>query len=400
MNIGMVLEVPFPPDVRVENEARALVQAGHTIHIFSIGFGNNARREKFAEHIFLYRLKMNRWLYNKIRVSILRFPFYNSLWLRFLKKISTNLHLNAVHVHDLPLAKVGKALADEKEIPFVLDLHENYPAGLKVWKHTQNKFGRYFFDVERWSKYENKYVREADKVIVVTEEALERFYRIGIDPKKFVVVSNTLNLDYFCSPQKARENNLRQTRFTITYVGGFGPHRGLKVAIKAMPQILSNVPQTRLVLVGDGSDREELIKLVTNLQLNDHVEITGWARFNEIPNYIAKSDVCIIPYLSTEHTETTIPHKLFQYMYLKKPVVVSDCRPLKRIVNDADAGLVFKAGDSEDFARVVLQLRTEELRRELGMHGYQAVIKRYNWKNDGSRLVELYKNLELEKSGG
>ena len=116
MNIGMVLEVPFPPDVRVENEARALVQAGHTIHIFSIGFGNNARREKFAEHIFLYRLKMNRWLYNKIRVSILRFPFYNSLWLRFLKKISTNLHLNAVHVHDLPLAKVGKALADEKEI--------------------------------------------------------------------------------------------------------------------------------------------------------------------------------------------------------------------------------------------------------------------------------------------
>ena len=55
------------------------------------------------------------------------------------------------------------------------------------------------------------------------------------------------------------------------------------------------------------------------------------------------------PHEDFEHTQTTVPHKLFQYMMGRKTVLVSDCAPLKRIIGDNEAGYVFKAGGSGFF---------------------------------------------------
>jgi len=83
-------------------------------------------------------------------------------------------------------------------------------------------------------------------------------------------------------------------------------------------------------------------------------------------------------------------------MYLKKPVVASDCKPLKRIVTETGAGLVFKSGDSSDFALAIVKLREKAFRDELGMRGYHAVVQKYNWKNDGNKLIDLYNSLKNE----
>jgi len=108
--------------------------------------------------------------------------------------------------------------------------------------------------------------------------------------------------------------------------------------------------------------------------------------------------VCIIPHVSNEHTETTIPHKLFQYMYMRKPVVVSDCRPLQRIVMETNSGAVFKSGDEFDFARVILQLfENDLLRKQMGENGNRAVIGKYNWENSSRSLIGLYSNLERKR---
>lgn len=99
------------------------------------------------------------------------------------------------------------------------------------------------------------------------------------------------------------------------------------------------------------------------------------------------SDVCLVPHNKNSHTDTTIPHKLFQYMLEGKPVVVSSCKPLKRVVEETDSGLVSEAGKKKDLADKIIDLyNNENLRRELGENGKKAAQGRYNWQKETGSL--------------
>ena len=74
------------------------------------------------------------------------------------------------------------------------------------------------------------------------------------------------------------------------------------------------------------------------------------------------TDINIIPHLANDHTDNTIPHKLFQIMMSKSLLLVSSCKPLKRIVEKYDCGVVFKADDVNDFTdKVVLAKAIHQL---------------------------------------
>jgi len=77
-------------------------------------------------------------------------------------------------------------------------------------------------------------------------------------------------------------------------------------------------------------------------------------------------------------------------------VVVSDAVPAGRIVNGERCGLVFKAGDPENFAQAVFQLTDASVREVYGRRGRAAVLERYNWEIDSRTLVNLFNGLEKE----
>jgi glycosyltransferase involved in cell wall biosynthesis len=230
---------------------------------------------------------------------------------------------------------------------------------------------------------------------VVVEEAKERLSKIGINPGKITVIENTIDVDYFQN-LKIDQNILNRYlgQFLISYIGGFGGwHRGLDTAVKAMPKVLEVIPRARLLLVGKGSIKPELEKLVKKLKIEKEVIFEDWRPFAEVPSYIKASQICLVPHQSTPHTEATSPHKLFQYMLMEKPVVVSSCKPLQRVVQETKGGLVFTAGDSDHLAKTILQLKDKTIREELGRAGKQAVLERYNWNRTSQDLIRIYDNL-------
>ena len=120
----------------------------------------------------------------------------------------------------------------------------------------------------------------------------------------------------------------------------------------------------------------------------------GWQPQARLKSYILGSAVCLVPHLRTPHTDATIPHKLFHYMYFGRPVVVSDCRPLARIVRETEAGLVYPAGDPKALAEALVTLAGDRARaEEMGAHGREAVLKRYNWDVTVRGLIEMYRTL-------
>jgi glycosyltransferase involved in cell wall biosynthesis len=303
--------------------------------------------------------------------------------------------IDALHVHDLPLVGEAVRVGRSEGIPVVADLHENFPGGLQVW-YTSAFKKKTIYNFGRWSRYEREILREVDAVIAVVEESKRRLESIGIPGEKIFVVSNTAHRKGEEVPVDREIVDRYSGRFVISYVGKFSTHRGLDVMIRAMPELREKAPDVLLLLVGDRNRpyMDYLVKLVNRLGCADVVEFTGWQTFDRIWAYIHASDICIVPHQRNPHTDTTIPHKIFQYMMLGKPVLVSDCPPLERVVNDSGGGLVFHYDDPSDFAEKVMMLRgDEELRRKVSRAGREAFLDRYNWERTSGELLRLYDRL-------
>ena len=252
--------------------------------------------------------------------------------------------------------------------------------------------------VWRWKRLERMVLQRVDRIITVVDEAKEHYVNdCGIPPKKITVVMNAEDLEEFGNLEIDESLVAKyKNDFVISYIGGFGPHRGIDTAIKSMPKVLEEIPDARLLLVGKGSGEfdKEMRELCKDLKVENNVVFTDWVDFRLVPSFIALSDVCLVPHHASGHTNTTIPHKLFQYMVMKKSIIVTDCRPLKRIVEECNCGLVIPSGDYIGMANAVIRLyEDKEYARKLGENGRRAVEEKYNWENEAKKLCELYSRL-------
>jgi glycosyltransferase involved in cell wall biosynthesis len=392
--ILMVLDHAFPPDLRVENEARTLTAAGFSVAILAIGEDSRPAVDDL-DGIRIYRHRISNQLRNKMRGLAGTVPVIDWVLGRQIRRIYDEWPFAAIHAHDLYLfgacLKAGRRL----QVPVVGDMHENWVHALSGYHWSTHYPGKAFISLKRWDRLETEWSRDVDILILVIEEMEGRMLEKGIDPEKMVVVPNTILRSQFdqmgLDPVTYRE---RAAGLRLVYTGGMDRHRGLNTLIDAMPEILATVEDASLLLVGDGAVRAELEERASQLGLSGSIQFEGWQPQDQIPSYIASADIGLIPHLKSVHTDNTIPHKLFHYMYMGLPVVASDCAPLKRIIQDTEAGITYPSGDSSALARAVIRLAgDEEERRAMGERGRRAVADQYNWENTSRGLVEAYKKL-------
>ena len=224
----MILESEFPPDVRVENEILALSEAGHEVHLACSTRKNRPENDKFGK-AFIHRKKISEFIY-KSSVGCLKFPFYFNFWRNFLFPICHREGFDAVHICDLPLSRIGQEIKQKFNTWLIIDLHENWPALLKTAKHTRTIAGRLLSSNRQWVAYERITLAEADKIITVIEEARDRIIRLGIDPGKISIVSNTINYDGLNIKSVKKDSET----FTVFYGGAINAHRGLQIALEAV----------------------------------------------------------------------------------------------------------------------------------------------------------------------
>jgi len=386
----MVLEVDFPPDERVEKEALSLIEGGHEIFIacYSLKQTEDLAISNY-KGIHICKKRLSSFLY-KSGVGALKFPFYFNFWRNFLHKVITELNPDAVHVHDLPLARIGYEIGTTYNIPFVLDLHENYPALLSVSKHTNTFLGKILSSNLQWQKYEKNYVEKADEVIVVIDEARDRLLPFRSGKSQPVVVMNTL--DERIVPAIGRKDVFSPVLY---YSGGVTPHRGLDIVIRAIPKVLLSFPSFEFWIVGKGNEETNLKLLAKKLSVKDHVVFHGWKNFSDMFGLMALSYAAIIPHTKNAHTDSTIPNKLFQYMYYQKPIISSNCIPIERIVHETHCGLIYRHDEPDDLADKIVRIYSNRVEcRKFAENGKKAITSEYSWVNDQRRLIELYSRLK------
>ncbi len=396
MNIGMILDNEFTGDMRVENEVMSLQNAGFKVYILCINHGNKPELEVF-HGASIIRMKLSKWKNNKMRGSCnTLIDLYTPYWKRKIIQFVHTYKIDLLHVHDLYL--VGAALEARKRLGFkiqiVADLHENYPQALSHYKFMQNFPAKWIISVSKWIETEKVWLDQVDHIITVIEEARSRYCAIGLPQEKITVVPNYINIIQFMSYNGIIEHIQKlENKFMALYIGGFDKHRGLETVIDAIPKILEMVPDFHLSLVGSGSNENDLKIKAKELNVSDVISFKGWQNPKYLPSYINMADICLVPHIKTAHTDNTIPHKLFHYMYMAKPVLVSNCDPLKRIVEDTKCGKVFTSQDSDDFAIKICDFAKLNNLSHFGKNGHESVNEKYNWFTAEKELLKLYERI-------
>jgi len=397
MNIGMILDNEFTGDLRVENEVSALRSAGFNVFVLCLNYGNKPEEESF-HNAKIIRISASKSIVKKLRaLTNTFFDFYTSFWANKINAFVNKYKIDVLHVHDLYM--FGSAFRDKKlnksSVKIIGDLHENYVEGLRHYKFSTTFPGNILISIKKWERTEVEWINKLDAAITVIEEAVERYSSIGIDKNKFTVVPNYVNQSEFL--ESSVDPNIVQ-RFrhfnTVTYIGAFDLHRGLESIIRSVPEILNHIDNFKLVFVGHGKNFSSLNELANKLNVSKYVLFEGWQPVSKFSSYIAASSACVIPHLKTIHTDNTIPHKLFQYMIMSKPVIATNCNPIVRIVTDEKCGVIYESGNSQDFSQKVISLfSNSDLMNELGRNGRIAVESKYNWTNAANNLINLYKTM-------
>lgn len=389
--ILMVLLGPFPPDVRVEKEVASLTEFGFDVDL--LHYKSNASETNFNRSgLKLIAVKPTNNLVQKIFNELLG---YNKPIISYIRNLISTGNYDYIHAHDLEAAYCSILAKSHNKVKVVADFHENMPEASVAWRSSLPPFKRLILNIihpkYKITRKEKKVCDEADVVISVVQE-MEDFLseKHKLDLTKSKVISNLENLDFKFTRKSLKYSAIPS--FNLLYTGGFGYHRGIHTAITGM-RFLKNT-DIRLRLVGGGNKMllawyNELIK---EYRLEETVDIIDWVPASDIPAYINAADLCIVPHEKNPHTDNTIPHKLYQYMTCGRPVLVSDCNPLQRVVNDAQSGLVFKAGSPKDFSDKVLEVHDNyEILTRYGSNGYEYVHERGNaWENEALKLREIY----------
>ena len=391
MIICHIWDADYPWDVRVEKICDSLVKK-HEVHLVC---RNSKRRPRYeyAKSLHIHRLPCVSERFGRLN-NLIGFPaFFNPFWVYTIWRIIKRAKADVILVRDLPLAWTALGIGRLLGLPVVLDMAENYPAMIKdLWDRQGFSILNFLVRNPRVIRFiERTSVRWCDHILAVVEESRDRLISLGVNPARVSLVINTpTSARWVESPRDGGVGVSRGPQSLIlVYLGLLEWARGIETAIRAIQRVHERLPGVKLVIVGSGRHESDFRLLVDQLRLQDSVQFLGWLDYSKAIEVIRESDVGLVPHHATESWNTTIPNKLFDYMSMGKPVIVSNAKPTERIVREERCGIVFEEKNAEDLARAILALERKATREEMGRCGRDAVAKRYNWTVDEEQLLRV-----------
>ncbi len=397
MIVSHIWDAEYPWDIRVEKVSSALMALGHQVHILARNRHARQAVESLPEGM-VHRLPWWTIMGSRLNAAS-QFPaFFNPRWIALIDRTVRQTQTDVVLCRDLPLAPSAVLVARARRIPVVFDMAENYPAMIAdLWVHGRPRAFDGLVRNPRMARMVEKWVvKRADHILVVVEESRRRLIDLGVAEDRITVVSNTP-----ANPMLRRPTP-RPTgaHARLIYVGQLdSATRGVGVVLNAIAACRQRGHSVRLTVVGDGLEKPMLERQAEALALSpDQLRFTGRLPHAEAIGMLGQSHVGVVPHLATEHSNTTVPNKVFDYMAAGLAVVVSDARPLARIATECACGAVAVSGDSESMTRAIEEFLDEEYRLGCAHAGRMAVQETYNWARDADRLGKALESVVIRRS--
>ena len=312
-----------------------------------------------------------------------------------LMALAQDLQPDVIHAHSpvldaVPAIRVGRKLG----IPVVYEIRAFWEDAAVDHGSTQEGSLRYRLTraLETWA------VKNADAVTVICEGLRNDLAGRGIAPGKITVIPNAVDIEKFAVGGKADSElklklGLGNSR-VLGFIGSFYAYEGLDLLIAALPAILKQMPDVKVLLVGGGPQDTALKQQVMALDLKDRVVFTGRVPHDEVNRYYDLIDVLVYARHPMRLTELVTPLKPLEAMAQGRLMVASDVGGHKELIQDGKTGILFRAGQAGDLAsKVVALLKYEAGWDSLKKNGREFVETERNWTASVARYRGVYGSL-------
>ena len=298
---------------------------------------------------------------------------YLTRYVKVLSKfiLRRNDDINAVFVgfFGQPLVPVIKRLTSK---PIIFDA---FLSAYDTMCFDRKKFkpdslaGSFFFWLDKYS------CEQSDKILLDTNAHIDYFLKtFGLPKEKFhrVFVGADESLFY---PRDVRRDD---RRFRVFYYSSFLPLHGTEYIVQAAARLNDN-REVEFLLIGKGPEHQKVRDLAQRMGA-ENIRFIDWIPYENLPQEIAKSDICLGGHFSDiDKAKRVIAGKTYQFIAMKKPVIVGDCPGNRELFTHKENAFLVKMADADALADAILELKNNEsLRERIAEEGYKTFGKKCN----------------------
>lgn len=383
----MVVYSYFPQDVRPRREAEALINAGFEVDIICLRLPDQNKFETIYG-VNTYRINISKSRSSKSKYILLYAGFFIHSFI-LINKLFMKKRYSVIHVHNMPdflvfLGIIPKLFGSK----VILDLHDPTPEML-VTKYAESKDSL----LSKLLKWQEKVsIRFSHKVITTNKSFLDKFISRGCPPDKISIVMNSPQESLFNSFNKKSKNESDKNKYVVMYHGIIITRYGFEELLNAVNLLRDKIPEIELRVYGTGEDLPLFLEMIQKLNLENVVKYFGQVPIEKIVETIPECDVGVIPNRLTPFTKINFPTRIFEYIHMKKPVVV----PRTQGINDyfdEDSIFYFDAGDAENLAKVIFSIYSDAKKTiQIINKGYE-VYQKHRWEQQSKNLIKIYDDL-------
>lgn len=356
-----------------------LMKQGHNVFVFAQADGSYKDNEPF-----IFRYPSLPLPSGEISTALPVSPFVDQL-LPMLK-------LDVIHTHHpILLGQTAARKATELNLPLVFTFHTQY------WEYThyipfpQETIQEFLkHAVHLWLR---EFMQKCQHIIIPSESLREILVRkYGLDSRYTVIPTGT-NLDPFlrADGKSLRAEQGWNDETVLISVGRLAPEKNWDTLLQAFSKVVLEHPHTRLVLIGDGTARQNLESLASELGIGEQVTFTGALPFDEVPRYLKAADAFTFASITETQGLVTI-----EAMAAALPIVAVDGPGTRDIVEHGKQGLLVENNPDALAEGLRRLLSDSQLRKRFSNNAFKKA-KTFDINQLGHQMIGVYEQAIQDK---
>ena len=373
-----IFSLSEPWTVRIKKIAQEFVKKGHKVKLVYFPLGNKDLVDKILRGVETIPFCRKKWA-----------VFKNIKKMKELGKWADVIHFQKCF-HYAALPALFASYFSNKPIHYDWDDWE-----YKIYESgCPSKLIGYYLDL-----LERTIPKLADTTSVASSHLKKLALSLEVSNERIVYAHVGADLELF-NPQvdgSSIRDRYGISKHLVLYQGQLHGSQYAELFINSAELILKSNENITFMVVGGGYDLNRLMNLVKSKGIVDKVIFTGFVEHEEVPLYIAASDVVVACFEDNEITRCKSPLKIAEYMASGKAIVASDVGEVKNMAGEAC--LLTKPGDANSLAKGILTLlKNKNLRRSMGKQARKRAEKLYNWHVTSDNLLKAY-SIALKQNG-
>lgn len=302
---------------------------------------------------------------------------------------------------------VGAKLSQELDIPYIVEYNGSEISMKRSFDGGGYEYESFYLDCEKAA------FKQATAISVVSEIIKDDLIKRGVDQNKILVNPNGVDLLSYKPDQDLKKAVRQELGWTdahrvIGFIGTFGGWHGVDILAEALPQIMRQSPEARLLLIGDGNLKHLVDEKISKHQLQDRVHCAGRVPQKEGARLLAGCDIYVSPHNShmVDSRFFGSPTKIFEYMAMGGGIVSTKLEQIGEVLSPAikasqikqgrkltitdERSVLCKPGNIEEFIDAAVYLvRHSDICNALGRNARVAAAEHFSWERHVQNLLQF-----------